>query len=202
MRVGNISLIANTLIFSINAIGINLLQYQLTNLFLNKEEIIEYDSVLRYNFVILAFVNLFRMLFDNSNRILSGVDDTIYCGFIWLISSLALTLPLSAISTYLTTFDMYGIAAAIGIGAFASGALGLSYWLIRSNGIIETDNNYRSSNQLISGLVSKIGIFSCSNKSRSNYIDAEQKTEQDLLVIEENTTYSGLRNEIEIRTTP
>ena len=144
-RAGNISLILNACIWGLSTILYNSIPLVLASKFLDKEEVHEFSDLLRWYFFLIGLANCLSVLTDNSSRILAAVQDTFLASVGSLLSTVAVTLPLTAIAVYKTNFDLYGVGGANALGSAAAALLTLGYWSTHSNAIAVSNNERISS---------------------------------------------------------
>ncbi len=172
-RAGNISYVVNGIVLAIGIAIINIIPLQFSSLFLDKEKLQEYATMLKYMFIIISLYNVVNVHMENSKKILSGSQDTFAGSMLSLLATVGIILPLSAISAYGTDFDIYGIAGSMVIGKLIGASLTFAYWQHHSNNFIESNNQTRTSNST-GVLTGSRHIFFLCNKSRREYRTLDQ----------------------------
>jgi len=160
--VGNIGLLSSCTFFSLFAIAYNIIPLKLSSIFMSPHDISDAEDLIRYNFILLSFAKILAVIQDSATLNLSGMEDTLFSSLITLLSIVALILPLSAISSYLTNFDVYGISGAIDIGLLVAASLTTGYWLkLSSNAIANNqfDTSTDTSNAKAASCLSSIRFF-------------------------------------------
>lgn len=200
-RAGNYSILLNSFLYSIGAIMLNVGSLKLSRLLLNNDEVEEYSTVLRTNFIIVALINLFNVLMDNGRKNLAGTHDTFLGSALPLITTIAFILPLSAISSYLTNFDIYGIAGSIALGSLPGAVTAIGYWLFRSNKVVKSGGiNCDTSNKYFSDSCSST-FFSRKRKLHYNKIKDDNSVAANIshdIEIEKDDTVKKSEKEIHI----
>ena len=169
-RAGNYSaFVLNTTSFLAGSIVINLLFHSLSSLYLDDSNLKEYSTMLRYNYIIVFFINLFNVYFEAGSKNLAATKDTFFASAVWALTSLLVTVPLSAISVNKTDFDIYGLTGSMAIGSTLAGIFTLGYWIKRSNKIAKfpESEHPRTSNKVIFSSLSRFRLFTCSRNSAS-----------------------------------
>lgn len=162
-RAGNLSLISNIVIYGSIAGIYNIFSIPLAGLFVSdKQTLASMEELIRYNFIIMTLANLMNVIHDNCRANLTAVSDTMLISFIPLIVGLGLVLPLSAMSTYVFDFDLYGITSSILIGTLVGTSVVTQYWAKHSERIVDTNNRQaQTSNE-------RLTYFFCNKTIRNN----------------------------------
>jgi Na+-driven multidrug efflux pump len=153
-KTGNLGLAINSLLSSIFSILFVTLSNPISRLFLSEEDAQDaqdaqddLDPVIQYTFMIMSLAYIFRFIYDTPYNSLSGVNDTFLLPVMNFMLTYSVSLPLCAISTYLTDFDIYGISSSIAITFMLTATIALKYWLGQSNKLVENDGvNVETSN--------------------------------------------------------
>jgi multidrug resistance protein, MATE family len=157
-------LVASGGLYLIISLPFNFLSLQLASAFLDNTEIEKYTNLIRYTFVLTTVNQFLSLLQDICSSNLAAMEDTFFSFASMLATTLAITLPLSTISLYLTNFDLYGISSALIVGLSVASAANFTYWRRQANYAVTTnsfDVNTDTSNAKVSTmLTNSIRFFS------------------------------------------
>lgn len=137
---GNVTLLSSSTLFVAISTVYNIIPLQLSTIFLEQNEIDQSEDLLRYTFLLIALARLFAVIQDATALNLAGMEDTFLASMVSLVTTLSIMLPLSAISVFLTNFDVYGINASIIMGILISSSLTMKHWFSQSNRAVSQDN--------------------------------------------------------------
>lgn len=149
----------------------NSVPLQISRLFLGEEQIAESSDIIRYTFILFAISKLLSGIQDSCAQSLSGMQDTFFASAALLISTIALILPLSTISAFLTNFDIYGINGSMLIGTSSAAALTFWHWHKTSKFAVEKesfDATKDTSNAKFHTLIFS-RFFQCFNKENKEH---------------------------------
>lgn len=194
---GNMGLLTSSLLFIPFAITYNNIPLKLASVFMKPSAIEGAEDLIRYTFIIMTLAKFMTVVQDSTALNLAGMEDTFFASAVSFITTIALILPLAAISTYLTNFDVYGIAGAINVGLLVAGGLTARHWFKQSNAAVDTDNfdtNADTSNVKFSTLISSIPFFKRCCRTRASIEELP-----DLEIIEESEEASQTESFISLR---
>lgn len=172
---GNFGTLGSALLFSTFGLVYNIIPFKFASLFMDQSIINNAESLIRYNFIILVLGNLFKIIQDSAALNLAGMQDTLWASVISFVTTLAVILPLSAISLFLTNLDVYGISGSITIGLTVSAGVTGYQWLKQSNKAVK-ENSYKpsidSSNVRFTECLKKVGTFKICSKTNTEDNDS------------------------------
>lgn len=132
-QAGDLSLLMNSIYYVVMGIVMSSFSEKLASLFLSESDINENLTMIKSLFYIVSLYNLANGLMQNGVRIVEGTEDTLLGAILNLFTNVGLILPLSAIITYLTKFDIYGIAITTVLARSLTAIPLLRYWSKRSS---------------------------------------------------------------------
>ena len=137
---GNIALASSISLYCTTGLIYNLFPFSMASAFLDDDIVNQSEDVIRYTFILVTVGRLFDVIQEVSSSNLAGMQDTLLASLSLLVTALAMVLPLSAISLYLTDFNIYGINVSIMIGFSTAAAVALRHWWKLSNKAVEQND--------------------------------------------------------------
>lgn len=170
-QVGNIGMKWNALVFSAFALAYNIFSLQLAKLFISEDQIESenLEWLIRYSFMVIAFENLLNVIHENCRANLTSLGDTFVIAIVPLIVSFCVVLPLSTLSTYVLSLDLYGIIGAIGIGAIPGTMFVANYWFNLSKKVVENNSPVPTSNERVTKYFQSCNIKNTDNTTSSSF---------------------------------
>lgn len=163
--------------FSVVATGICLGSNKLASTFLETNVIEENETLIRASFILLALNKLFNIIQDGFSLNLSGMTDTLAPFLINLLTTLAIVLPLSALSVYVMNFDIYGVTGAMDIGLLVAAGGTFTYWSRQTNFAIRNNDFDTAKDTSNAKLAALLGMFKKNNSINYEVIDSDKEVE-------------------------